>query len=167
MTQTVPGRANSNSVIHSSISYFVPTALLQAETVTAYRFGGNEATLLQKVYGKFAFPSTCEECEHEDFSVISADHPDHLVLFRENVSRAAAGRGRAVLEGVGLDAEVIEACFQGHPFNEEEAVQAGLIKWSAGQGRQPPTWNVLLEAMDYAKIARRRIHQLKVDLGLH
>ena len=68
----------------------------------------------------------------------SADHPDHLILFRTYVSRQAATKGRAVLEGVGLDSDTIKACFSN--ASEEEAVQDGLIKWKDGQGRQPPTW---------------------------
>ena len=56
------------------------------------------------------------------------------------MSRKAANKGRAILEGVGLDTEAIEACFSSHPLNEEEAVQAGLTKWSAGQSHKPPTW---------------------------
>ena len=42
---------------------------------------------------------------------LSTDHPDHLILFRKYVSKNAAGVGRAVLEGVGLNSETIEACF--------------------------------------------------------
>ena len=95
----------------------------------------------------------------------STDRPDHLKLFRTCVSRNAASKGRAVLEGVGLSAETIEACFNSHPLNEEEAVQAGLIKWSGGQGRQPPTWKVLLDAMTYAQIAQEHVQELKDKLA--
>ena len=56
------------------------------------------------------------------------------------MSRKAANKGRAILEGVGLDTEAIEACFSRHPQNEEEAVQAGLTVWSAGQSHKLPTW---------------------------
>ena len=91
----------------------------------------------------------------------SADHQDQLILFRTCVSRNAASKGRAVLEGVGLSAETIEACFNSHPLNEEEAVQAGLTQWSGGQGRQPPTWQVLLGAMTYAQIAQEHVQELK------
>ena len=96
----------------------------------------------------------------------STDRPDHLKLFRTCVSRNAASKGRAVLEGVGLFAETIEACFNSHPLNEEEAVQAGLTKWSGGQGLQPPTWEVLIEAMEYAQIAEKHETALKEKLGL-
>ena len=97
---------------------------------------------------------------------LSADHPDHLILFRKYVSRKAAGKGRAVLEGVGLDSETIEACFKSHPETEEEAVQAGLVKWCGGQGKKPPTWQMLFAAMEYAQIAQQHVHELKKETGL-
>ena len=95
---------------------------------------------------------------------LSADHPDHLMLFRTYVSRKAPMKGRAVLEGVGHDSGIIEACFGN--TNEEAAVQAGLIKWKDGQGRQPPTWDVLLKAMEYANIAQEHVQGLKKALDL-
>ena len=82
------------------------------------------------------------------------------------VSRRAGGKGRAVLEGLGLDLYTIEACFRSNPLDEEEAVQAGLIRWKDGQGL-PPTWSVLFEAMDYAGIGPQHIQSLKATLGLH
>ena len=88
------------------------------------------------------------------------------MLFRRHVSRAAAGKGRAVLEGVWLDAPTIEACFVNNPQKVEEAVQAGLTKWVEGKGHQPPTWRVLLEAMQYAEIDSQHIQDLKASLGL-
>ena len=91
----------------------------------------------------------------------SADHPRHLMLFRRHISRRAAGNGRAVLEGVGLDAPTIVACFTAHPSNEEEAVQEGLTKWCGGAGFQRPTWGVLVEAIEYASIAQQDIEALK------
>ena len=96
----------------------------------------------------------------------STDHPDQLIIFRTYVSRKAAKKGRAVLEGVGLRTHAIDACFSSHPLDEEGAVQEGLTKWSCGQGRQPPTWQVLLEAMDYAEIAQEHVQQLQDKLGL-
>ena len=97
--------------------------------------------------------------------VFSIDHPDQLILFRTYVSRKAAKKGRAVLEGVGLRTHRIDACFSSHPLDEEGAVQAGLTKWSGGQGRQPPTWQVLLDAMTYAQIAQEHVQELKDKLG--
>ena len=96
----------------------------------------------------------------------SADHPDHLMLFRKYVSRNAASKGRAALEGVGLRTETIEACFSSHPLNEEEAVQSGLVKWCGGQSHKPPTWQVLLAAMEYAEIADQHVQGLKNKLGM-
>ena len=95
----------------------------------------------------------------------STDRPDHLILFRTYVSRTAAGNGRAVLEGVGLDSATIAACFTSHPQNEEEAVQAGLTKWKDGKGCRSPTWAVLLEAMTFAGIAQQHVNGLKEKLG--
>ena len=96
-----------------------------------------------------------------------ADRHDQLMLFRTYVSRKAAGKGRAVLEGVGLCTATIDACFCNHPLDEEGAVQAGLVKWSDGQGLKPPTWQVLLEAMMFAQIAQQHVQGLKKTLGMH
>ena len=93
------------------------------------------------------------------------DHPRHLMLFRRHISRRAAGKGRAVLEGVGLDAPTIAACFTAHPLNEEGAVQEGLTKWCGGAGFQPPTWGVLVEAIEFAHIAQQDIEALKRALS--
>ena len=98
--------------------------------------------------------------------ILSADHPGHLRLFRKYVSRTAAAKGRAVLEGVELVPETIRACFSSHHLDVEEAVQAGLTRWSGGQGHQPPTWEVLISAMEYAAIAQQNIEDLKKELGL-
>lgn len=95
---------------------------------------------------------------------VSADNPDCLVLFREYVSRNSASKGRAVLEGVGLNSTTIEACFNSHPLDEEGAVQAGLIRWSEGHSHKAPTWAVLLNAMEYAGLALQDIQGLEKEL---
>ena len=87
------------------------------------------------------------------------------MLFRIHVSRKAAGKAKAVLEGLGLDITTIKACETAHPLNDEEIVQEGLIKWCGGKGTQPPTWNVLIKAMRYAEIAQQDIGELKQELG--
>ena len=120
--------------------------------------------LSQKVSGELVSSVTCEECAVK-CCAFSADHPD-LKLFRQYVSRKAATKGRAVLEGVGLLTETIGVCFTSHPLDEEGAVQAGLTRWSGGQGRQPPTWQVLLEAMTFAQIAQEHVQGLKKTLGV-
>ena len=119
--------------------------------------------LSQKVSGEFVSSVTCEECDVK-CCAFSADHPDRLILFRKYVSRKAATKGRAVLEGVGLLTETIDACFSSHPLDEERAVQAGLTRWSGGQGHQPPTWEVLNSAMEYAKIVRQHIEDLRKEV---
>ena len=98
---------------------------------------------------------------------VIADHQEHLVLFRVHVSRTAAAKGRAILEGVGLDTATIDTCFEDHPQHVVEVVQAGLKTWCGGQGNQPPTWDVLLRAMEYAEVPQQHIQDLKTDLGLH
>ena len=85
------------------------------------------------------------------------------MLFRTYVSRKAAGKGRAILEGVGLLPEVIQMCYVDHPHQEEEAVQSGLLTWRNGGGDEP-TWAVLLEAMKYAEIGVQHVTSLKEEL---
>ena len=87
------------------------------------------------------------------------------MLFRIHVSRKAARKAKAVLEGLGLDQNTIDACISAHPSSDEEIVQEGLTKWCGGKGTQPPTWSVLIAAMDYADIAQQDIGELKQKLG--
>ena len=97
-----------------------------------------------------SFPSTA--CER------------YPILFRTYVSRPSAGKGRAVLEGVGLAPETIRACYIRHPLEEEEAVQDGLIKWAEGHHGYSPTWKVLLKAMKNAGVAQHHCQGLKEKL---
>ena len=90
----------------------------------------------------------------------SAACEGYLMLFRTYVSRTSAGKGRAVLEGIGLAPETIEACYGRHPLNEEEAVQAGLIKWAEGRHGYSSTWRVLLDAMAYAGVGQQHCQGL-------
>ena len=98
------------------------------------------------------------------YLAFSAENPNHLILFRKYVSRNAAKKPRAVLEGVGLRTETIDACFGSHPQDDEEAVQAGLTKWSGGQGHKPPTWEELIMAMQFAEIRKQHIENLRKEL---
>ena len=95
----------------------------------------------------------------------STDHPEYLAFFRRHVSRNSANKRRAVLEEVGLDAPTIDACFEDNQKGEE-AVQAGLVKWSEGHYKSP-TWKVLIKAMEDAEFHKKYINGLKKDLGLH
>ena len=79
------------------------------------------------------------------------------------MSRKAAGKGRSVLEGLKLDSATIDTLIVNNPDDMESAVQAGLIKWSGGQGR-PPTWHVLYEAMTEARMEAKGINSLKQAL---
>ena len=81
------------------------------------------------------------------------------------MSRTAAKKGRAVLEGLGFRAHAIDTCFS-NLHDEEGAVQEGLTKWSGGQSHKTSTWQVLLEAMEYAGIAQEHVHGLRRRLGL-
>ena len=97
-----------------------------------------------------SFPSTA--CER------------YPILFRTYVSRPSAGKGRAVLEGVGLAPETIRACYGRHPLEEEEAVQDGLIKWAEGHHGYSRTWSVVLNAMEYAGVAQHHCQGLRKEL---
>ena len=88
------------------------------------------------------------------------------MLFRKYVSRKALGKGRAILEGVGLDSNTIVACFSSHSMDEEEAVQAGLVKWCGGQSHKPSSWDVLINAMEYALIPQQHVQGLMEELGM-
>ena len=94
----------------------------------------------------------------------SAACEGYLILFRKYVSRTSAGKGRAVLGGVGLAPETIRACYGRHPSDEEEAVQDGLIKWAEGHHGYSPTWSVLLDAIEYAGVAQQHCQRLQEEL---
>ena len=87
----------------------------------------------------------------------------YAVLFRKHVSRQGAGKGKAILEFVGLTTAQIELCYQNNPLNEEEAIQDGLHKWQETQG-DLCTWQDLLEAMTFAGIAEQHCSQLVQEL---
>lgn len=87
----------------------------------------------------------------------------HAVQDTLYVSRKAAGKGRAILEGVGLLPEAIDMHYVDHPLQEEEAVQPGLLTWRNGGG-DTPTWEVLLEAMQYAEMGVQHVEALKEEL---
>ena len=95
-------------------------------------------------------------------SLVAGDQKCDMML-RKFVSRVAAGKGRAVLEGLGLPAGVREMCFMNNPSNLEEAIQYGLLQWKNGQGYSP-TWEVLLRAMAYAEIPGQDVNKLKEEI---
>ena len=72
------------------------------------------------------------------------------MLLRRCVSQQAWGKGRALLEALGLSGAQIAKCYGMHPLNEEEAVQHGLQVWV--EGGTNTTWETLLEAMETAEI---------------
>ena len=79
----------------------------------------------------------------------------------------SAGKGRAVLEYVGLAPETVNACYGKHPSSEEEAVQEGLIMWSGGHHGKTCTWKVLLGAMVHAGIGEQHCTGLRKELRQH
>ena len=78
------------------------------------------------------------------------------------MSRQAWGKGRALLEALGLTGAQIAQCYGMHPLNEEESVQDGLQAWIEG-GRNT-TWGDLLRAMETAGIAIQQRDGLKEEL---
>ena len=81
------------------------------------------------------------------------------------MSEPGAGKARAILEGLGLEDGTIDECFTNNPRKVVEAVQEGLTKWKNGAG-VAPTWEVLLEAMEYAGIGVQYRNGLRKELGL-
>ena len=78
------------------------------------------------------------------------------------MSRQAWGKGRALLEALGLTRAQTARCYGLHPLNEEESVQDGLQAWIEG-GRNT-TWGDLLRAMETAGIAIQQRDGLKEEL---
>lgn len=77
------------------------------------------------------------------------------------MSKNSAGKGRAVLEYVGLDTPAINMVYENNPRNEEAAVQAGLLQWV---GSHCTIWEVIIEAMKHAGIAVQIIEKLMKEL---
>ena len=80
------------------------------------------------------------------------------------MSQQAWGKGRALLEALGLSAAQIAKCYGMHPLNEEESVQHGLQVWVDGGTNCNPTWEALLKAMETAGIAVQQREGLKEEL---
>ena len=78
------------------------------------------------------------------------------------MSQQAWGKGRALLEALGLSAAQIAKCYGMHPLNEEESVQHGLQVWL--EGGTNTTWEALLEAMETAEIDVQQREGLKEEL---
>ena len=78
------------------------------------------------------------------------------------MSRQACGKGRALLEALGLTSAQIAKYYGMYPLNEEESVQDGLQVWIGGDINT--TWRGLLEAMETAGIAIQQRDGLKKEL---
>ena len=145
----------------------VPSPLVTSSTDSTDSPQCDDAILSEIVSGELVILVSLWKSVSVKCLSFSADHPRHLMLFRRHISRRAAGNGRAVLEGVGLDTPTIAACFTAHPLNEEGAVQEGLTRWCGGEGFQPPTWRVLVKAIEYAHIAQQDIEALSKELSAY
>ena len=109
-----------------------------------------------------AFQQVVTESQSPPLPVAVVGRSGHLVLLRRYVSRQAWGKGRALLEALGLTGAQIARCYGMHPLNEEESVQDGLQAWIEG-GRNT-TWGDLLRAMETAGIAMQQRDRLKEEL---
>ena len=77
------------------------------------------------------------------------------------MSRKATNKKTALLEAVGLTSAQIAQHSKANPYDEEEAIQAGLVAWI---GSVDPTWGDLLNAMESAKIDLPDRNELKAKL---
>ena len=93
---------------------------------------------------------------------LPVDLKNHLVLLRKYVCRQAYGKGRALLEALGLTKAQIAKYYGMYPLNEEEAVQDGLQAWIGGSLES--SWSDLLEAMETAGIDIQQREGLKEEL---
>ena len=84
------------------------------------------------------------------------------MLLRTYVSRQAYGKGKALLESLGLTRAQIAKYYGMYPLNEEESVQDGLLAWIGGDINA--NWRDLLEAMKTAEIAIQQRDGLKKEL---
>ena len=94
--------------------------------------------------------------------VAVVDHKEHLVLLRTYVSRQACGKGRALLEALGLTRAQIAGCYYIQPQEEEDSVQKGLQTWI--DRNINATWRDVLDAMETAEIAIQPRDKLKKKL---
>ena len=78
------------------------------------------------------------------------------------MSRQAYGKGRALLEALGLTRAQINKYYGMYPLNEEESVQDGLQAWIDGEINA--TWIDLLEAMKTAGISIQQCVKLRKEL---
>ena len=69
---------------------------------------------------------------------VPTDRPNHIMLFRKHVSRKAAGKARAVLEGVDLDTPTIDACFTDNSGVEEKIQSNGAKTKVTPTSNLPP-----------------------------
>ena len=78
------------------------------------------------------------------------------------MSSQACGKGKALLEALGLTRAQIAKYYGMYPLNEEESVQVGLQEWIDRDINA--TWRDLLEAMKTARIAVQQCDGLEKKL---
>lgn len=78
------------------------------------------------------------------------------------MSSKAVGKGKALLEALGLTRSQRAQCYSRNPGEEVEAIQEGLEDWI---GSVDPTWGDLLTAMETAEISIQDRNDLKKRLS--
>ena len=95
-------------------------------------------------------------------AVDAVDFKNHPVLLRRYVSRQAYGKGRALLEALGLSTAKIKKYYGMYPLNEEESVQEGILAWIGEHLNS--TWGDVLNAMKVAGIDIQQCKGLEEEL---
>ena len=87
---------------------------------------------------------------------------NHAALFRKCVSKKGAGKGKALLECLGLSSPEIKLCYKNNPHDEVQAIQDGLDKWETNGDHC--TWQILLDAMTSADFTQQDCKELEEEL---
>ena len=95
-------------------------------------------------------------------AVDAVDFKNHPVVVRRYVSRQAYGKGRALLEALGLSTAKIKKYYGMYPLNEEESVQEGILAWIGEHLNS--TWGDVLNAMKVSGIAIQQCKGLEEEL---
>ena len=89
------------------------------------------------------------------------DDQNHTFILRMYVSKKTSGNKQALLSALGLTSADIAQFTIANPYNEPDAIQAGLEAWV---GRKDPTWNDLLKKMREIEIATQICNALEAKL---
>ena len=69
-------------------------------------------------------------------SVSTAACETHAFIFRKYISGKSAGKGKALLECMGLSPDEIKFCYQSNPLDEDQSIQDSLNQ-VVGDSRRP------------------------------